>query len=457
MKRLLIPVLAACLLFACQPTPDHEAIVPPNGYEAAILDHSAQAEQTEPIRPSVHWTDVIHLKYWDVNIDADVFPNVSGTVPVYESRWVTMDEIPEQAEKVKRGLLKNATSVCEDGVMTKSDWYQQVKLYADSALWDDETGGRTRYPSDAEVKSYMEDLKPFIDEAPDELTFRPFSPESDPIPDDAGYRLSDGTKAWMHCQSKSIFILYGEELFYNAFEQPESFVLAGDAVSGEPRGTQIEGVTVDQTTAEEQAKALLSELSLEGFRIAESEKARYINEYTLKNVTVGYRVVFCRAEGAYEAAYNTVRQRVHTEGPSFRPDWPQEQIFVFVDGNGVRSFFWTNPTAKPQPVNEAVGILSFEDVQDVIFKHMKNMYTYEEDNELFREWYEGRAKYMIDHVGLYMEMLPKKNNLESFYYGPVWIVTVRNYPADAGDPDVPDMTDAHYLHINAIDGSLVGY
>jgi hypothetical protein len=136
---------------------------------------------------------------------------------------------------------------------------------------------------------------------------------------------------------------------------------------------------------------------------------------------------------------------------------PDHEIVVAPDGNGVRSFFWTDPTAKPQLVNEAVAVLPFEEVQDTILTHIRHVCSYGEEDAIFREWYEGRARYLIEHVGLYMEMLPKKNDLESFYYGPVWIVTVRGYPADADVPALPDTMTTTYLHVNAIDGSLVGY
>ncbi len=456
MKRMLSCILSLFLLLACVPTPEQEAIVAPSGYEAAILGTQPPQESSAATRLPEHWNDVIKLRYWDIEIDAEISPDAIGAVSVYESRWVTMDEIAAQADKVRRGLLKDATAY-SDAVLSEADWYREIQRYADTPAWDNETGGYTRRRTDAEVDSYRKDLSSFIEEAPNELEYHSFSPMSDAVSDDAGYRLSDGSLAWMHGQSKSISVLYGAELFQNAVEQPESWVLQGDELLNEPAGTRIEGVTVEERTAREQAQSLLNELSFAGYKIAKTEKARYINDYTHETLTAGYQIVFCRAEGTYEAAYGTIPQRVRTGEQPYRPDWPQEQIYVFVDETGVRSFFWTHPTAKPKPVNEAVEILSFEEVQDVIFKHLKNCFSYEEDDALFREWYAGRSKYLVDHVGLYMEMIPMKNRPDEFWYGPVWIVTVRSYPADADVAALPYTMPAHYLHVNAIDGSLIGY
>lgn len=454
MKHITVILLPLLLLLACVPTPEEEAIIPPSGYEAAIADKETGG--AEAVALPEHWSDTIKLKYWDVEIDADVTPRTVGATPVYESRWITMDAIEAQANRVKRGLLKDATA-CSDAVFTKADWYREIQRFADAPAWDDKTGGFTRRRTDAEVASYRDDLSPFIEEAPIELEYRPFSPATDAVSDEAGYRLSDGSLAWMRCQSKSISVLYGAELFQNVVEQTESWVLRGDAVPGEPAGTRIEGVTADEQTAKAQAQSLLQELSLEGYKIAQTEKARFINDYTQEIVAVGWQIVFCRAEADYEAACNTVAQRLQTGEPRYRPDWPQEQIYVFVDETGVRSFFWTHPTERPTAVNADVEILPFEAVQTAICKHLKNAFSYEEEDALFREWYAGRAKYLVDHIGLYMEMIPKKNSMDAFWYGPVWIVTVKGYPADADVPVTPYTMTTQYLHINAIDGSRIGY
>lgn len=459
MKRIAV-ILLALLLLACQPTPEVEAVVAPSGYEAAIQNPDAQAAERDAA--PAHWSETIPLQYWDITVDADVSPDAIGATPVYESSYVAMDEIEALASAVKRGLLKNADACCEDGVMTKADWYRQIQIYADTPAWDSKTGEKTRRRSDEEVKSYTESLASFIAEAPIELEYRPFSPANDPIPDDAGYRLIDGSQAWMRCDSKSISVLYGAELFCNAIDQPESQVLEGDAVWGEPVGTRIEGVTMDQASAEAQALALLSTLSLDGFRIAKAEKARYINDYTLDVITVGYQIVLGRAEADYETAGSTIPRRLcernaQAEGTAFRPDWDQELIYLFVDETGVRSFFWTHPTARPQPVNENVAILSFAEVQDAVRRHLKNCFSYEEEEPVFREWYAGRSRYLVDRIGLYFGIIPKKNDAYTFYYGPVWIVSVRTYPADADVPALPYTMYTQYLHINAIDGSLIGY
>lgn len=461
MKRLVCACLILLMLCACVPTPEEEAVVAPSGYEAAIRDRQNQTEQRETVLSSAHWDEVLKLRYWDITIDADVSPNMTGTAPVYESAFVHMDDIQVQADKVKRGLLKNATAYSES-TFTKADYYRQIQMFADTPVWDDETGDCTKYPTDEEVRTYTKDLSSFIDAAPVELEYHPFSPETDPIPEDARYTLSDGTQARMHCGAGDVYIYYGTELFFNAVDQSESQVLEGGALPGEPVGTTVEGVKIDAETAEEQALSLMTELSLDGFKIAKTEKARYADEYTHRNLTVGYRVVLCRAEGAYETAGDTISRRLYNrENPSksaaYRPDWFQEWIWIFVDETGVRSFWWSNPTAKPRLVNEAVEILPFDRVQDIIRTHLKNCFSFEENEELFREWYAGRSKYLVDHVGLYFGIIPKENDVDAFYYGPVWIVTVLGYPADADVPALPYTMPVQYLHINAIDGSLINY
>lgn len=461
MKRIISVFIIVLLLCACQPTPDEEAVVAPNGYEAAIRDLQDQTERKDAILPPTHWNEVLKLKYWDITIDADVSPNVTGAIAVYESAFVHMDDIHGQADKVKRGLIKDAISY-SDACFTKADWYRDIQLYADTPVWDDATGDYTKYPTEEQVKTYTKDLSSFIEAAPNELEYHPISPEKDAIPEDARYTMADGNEARMHCDSKGIYILFGKELFYNVIDQTESEVLQGGALMGEPAGTTIDGIEINQNVAEDKAIALMQELSLDGFKIVKTEKARYVNDYTHTNVTVGYRVVLSRAEGDYETAGDTISLRLYnrensSEDATYRPDWFQEEIWIFVDKKGVRSFWWRNPTAKPRLINESVEILSFEEVQEMIRKHLKNCFSSEEDDELFKEWYAGRSKYLVDHVGLYFGMIPKKNDMEAFYYGPVWIVTVRTYPADADVPALPYNMYTQYLHINAIDGSLISY
>ena len=461
-KRFLILSLVSLLLCACVPRPEKEYVVAPSGYEAAIAEKSEATVSSDEIQLPVHWNEVIPLNYWDINIDAQIDPNAIGATPVYESSYLTMDDIQEQANSVKRKLLKNAEKICTEGAMTKADWYRQIQIFADTLAWEDATGGFTKRRSDEEVDSYRKSMEPFIAEAPIELEYRPFIPDSDPVPDDASYQLSDGSLAWMRCDSKSISILFGTDLFFNAIDQAESQVLEGGAVLGEPVGTRIEGVPIDEKTAENQALALLEELSFQGYTIARIEKARYINDDSRSNITVGYQVIFCRAEGSYAAAYNTMENELYyggtrSEEASYRPHWDQEQIYIFVDQTGIRSFFWTYPTAEPKLVSENVAILSYEEIQNVIRTHLKNCLSWFEANDCYREWYAGRAKDLVDHIGLYYGIIPKRNDIDTFYYGPVWIVTIRCYPADADVPAFPYTMQAQYLHINAIDGSLINY
>lgn len=463
LRAVVLAAAVSCILAnpACQPTPEKEAVVAPSGYEAAIRDRQPQAAQAETVLPCDHWSEIMELPYWNITIDADVSPNVAGSVPVYASAYLTMDDLPEQTDKVKRTLVRDATAV-SDAVFTKADWYRQIQLYADTPVWDEKTGDYTRYPTEEEVDAYRKDLSSFIDAAPNEQEYRPFSPATDAIPNDALYLLSDGTLAQMRCDIKDICIYYGTELFFNVFDQTETYVLQGDALLGEPSGTTIEGVTIDKTDAEQQALSLLQSLSLDGFKVASTEKARFVNEYTRTNVAVGYRVTLCRAEGDYETAGNTIPQRLYhrndpADGATYRPYWDWEQIQIFVDETGVRSFWWTHPTEPPQLVNEAVEILPFEEVQEIIRMHLRNLLAWDEDNLFWREWYAGRSKDLVAHVGLYFGIIPKQNDVDAFYYGPVWIVTVLSCPADADVPATSYTMPVHYLHINAIDGSLIAY
>jgi len=464
MKRTrILSILLCLLLLACQPTPEHEAVVPPDGYESAIQKQQDRTAYDPSILPPEHWSEVMELPYWNITIDADVSPNAAGTVPVYESAYLTMDDLPEQADKVKRTLVRDATAV-SDAVFTKADWYWQIQLYADTPVWDEKTGDYTRYPTDTEVDAYRRDLSSFIDTAPNEQEYRPFSPATDAIPNDALYLLSDGTLARMRCDTKDLYIYYGAELFFNVFDQTEPYVLQGGALLGEPAGTTIEGVTVDRADAEAQALSLLQSLSLDGFKVASAEKARFVNEYTRTNVAVGWRVTLGRAEGDYETAGNTIPHKLYhrsdpADGASYRPYWNWEEIQIFVDQTGVRSFWWTHPTKRPRLVNEAVEILPFEEVQEIIWTHLNNLLSWEEDNPIWREDYAGRSKNLVAHVGLYFGIIPKKNDVDTFYYGPVWIVTVQQYPADADVPALPYLmaSSTRYLHINAIDGSLLSY
>lgn len=446
-------LLLLSLFAACQPTPEKETVIKPS---EDLNDVIAQPQsETVVTELPERWEEELTLNDYIIRIDADISPASFGKTPAFASRWSDFNEQADRANRVKRVLLKNAVTYT-DAQKTKAEYYAEITAYAEMPVWNDAAGDMSGRHTDEQVQDYIALMQPWIDAAPDELTFVPFDPCADSIPDNKYYLDSEQNTIWLFSNGSVMFLIIGKDLF-DAVQQPESWVVEGDAFEGEPAGTQITGIAVSEEDAIAVSDRLMQEFELGSYAIAKVEKARFVTDFTHSVVSKGYEITYARSDGSLPVTYGTVELEVHNrekkDSEGFSRPWTEETVTVYVDETGVRSVSWHYPNAEPTLVNENVSILPFDEIQDFIRIHLRNCFSWTDSADAYAD----NVRVLVDHAGLFFGTFPMKDSPDAFYYGPVWIVRIRYCPPkDHGAYD-PALLYTEYLHVNAIDGSIVHY
>lgn len=447
---LCVPVLLALLFSACLPTPEAEPIVKPSE-DLNVLIQKPQTELHRTTLPD-RWEEDLQLNDCIIRIDAEITPATFLETPVYRSAWSSFDGQAERANRVKRVLLEDAVSYT-DAQKTKSEYYADITAFSEMPVFNDAAGDWSGRHTDEQVQEYIALMQPWIEAAPDELTFVPFNADTDTIPDNKYYRDADGRTTWVFNNGFVLFAIVGMDLF-GAAQQPESWVMEGDAFDGEPIGTRITGVTVSEEDAVAAADRLMQDCAFEGYAIAKVEPSRFLTEFSHSIVSKGYEITYARSMGSLPVTFGTVEHEIRSqnarEEDGYRRPWTEDTVTVYVDETGVRSLSWHYPSAEPEPVNESAAILPFEQIQDMIRIHLRNCFSWMGDSG-------SGVRLLIDRVGLYFGTFPMKDDANAFYYGPVWIARVRYCPNAGSAVSDPALFYTEYLHVNAIDGSLIHY
>ncbi|MDO4544407.1 MAG: DUF6034 family protein [Clostridia bacterium] len=457
-KQIFIILLSLVLLLcACQETPKEDFVIPKDGTYEAELDATAQPrqEQDASSQPQQElelpetWSEDISMDGWTFRIDAEIKAADMDAFPVYETALTSFENIEDELKPVMYYFARDAVSKGEF-VRTKSYYYDQIKAYIEMGWYDFENEQWMPH-SDEEIAEHTAFMQTYIDNAPaDEPPFTDVTPTVDNMEFNMVYELSDGTRVRTWTSGSTHFAVFVGDETFDAILQPESWVLEGDAFPGEPVGTQIEveNLTLEQATAT--ANAFIEEVGIEGFGLASAEKGRMISDYSVQTIEAGYIFTLTRNIGGYLCLTGTTGHTAlfSTEDETYSRYLIEETIEIFVTEDGVKQFVRSWPYETPVLVNENVKLLSFDEVQSVIRTHLKNFLFLYEHSEIFTQ----EVRMQASELTLVLGMVQKKNDPDRFYLSPVWVLKVNDVLPD-GSVD----SYSSYMHINAVDGTLLSY
>ena len=276
-KKAMSCLLAAALLAACQPTPAEEIIVNrgDGALEEAIAATAVPSEQ--PLLPVdevgervERWTDELHIRGLTCTIDADIVLPDKQIFPVYRVRQRTLDA--KTVTEALAPLLAGATGACEttrtreqvllDLMLARKGSYA---VYNGVGVWE---------PYDGQEEDIAR-LERELQSTPEE-TFGPV-PDTVPLDTPYTYALPDGGRIRVRVSQDGLYATA-----YGAYSgvQPESWVMAGEAYPGEPKGTTLQNVKLTQAEAEAAAEAFLEQAGLTYLGLAGAEKARVLQGMT---------------------------------------------------------------------------------------------------------------------------------------------------------------------------------
>lgn len=460
MKRNIgLTVLLAYLLMlcACQETPAKEAVINKNDgkLEEIISSEAVDAEQTifdnqsdgtneeladksEPGVLSERWSQLYNIQGLDCVIDADIILPDKKEFPVYKIKQREFNE--HTIQKVLEFFTKDATGMRETSP-TKEELEMELIL-AKRGCFMEADGVATWEPYEGQ-KEDIARLEEQIKNTGEEVFF----PVTDDIvlPKADTYAMPDGSRVYVRAETDSIYI---EPLKFG-FVQPESWVIAGDAYPGEPKGTTLDNVKISQQEAYEIVNSFLDEVGIENMGIAEAEKARLLLDMTYKTVSEGWEITLARNDGGNVPIHidNQPSGILYHRVEEYTQRWYPEVIRLYVDETGVKTFVWRYPIEVTEVLNQNVLVLGFEEIKERILKSIKFGFSYvkemvkEDGGELTDQ------KIEVNKTVLTNVMIPIKDETEYQMLVPAWIIY---YSQDRGVKTV-----SSFIAVNAIDGSSI--
>lgn len=436
-------------LSACQPTPEKDVVVNRGDgvYEARI----EEAQQTDRAEPEAHaapyvfdqrWTDEVVMKNFTVRIDVEVEAPVTGRFPIYTLTPTFFDGSSPHEMALLSQLIGNVVSV-RTGGQTKED-YEEMMAAAILGVYD-ETIGDYIPPSKKELEEQLQLLQQDMQTAPSEADFVPaeeIAPLS--IPSDVAYQNADQTVWDIHVEEQLLYV----EKRPSGVIQPERWVMAGTAFAGEPAGTVLTNIRIDQDTAEAMVIDFFAAANIGDFKVSNIERARVINGYTGETITEGWSAECARSGGECPAfAYRLYRggRSLRFTDTAYAAALSPETIQIFVDENGIYSFFWSNPVAVVGLATESVELMPFEQIKEIIRQSIHNSMSWTGDKESGSA-FSGAA---VTRVLLSYCSVPKINTRDEYYLTPAWFVLLQydELHAMGASPTA--------IAFNAVDGSRI--
>lgn len=134
-----------------------------------------------------------------------------------------------------------------------------------------------------------------------------------------------------------------------------------------------------------------------------------------------------------------------------------ENMLIIIDDNGINTVYWVNYTQKLETVSDDTPLMDFNSVKDGFEQYVKEKFTWTPDEDTLPK---GVCVTLnVKKVELNLMAIPEKDNLENYITVPVWdfiadetfdkkVHTQEGYVAE-GEKDISIVT------INAINGAII--
>lgn len=452
-------LLAMC---ACQPTPENEAVVNKGDgvYEQKLgiakeTEQQSRAPETEKAEVSSapaptevpvyefepHWTDTVSLRNFDVTIDVDVEAPTVANFPVYRVKASQFTADDERIQTICKVLMGEVVAVRSGGatVQDLKERLEQIQL----GEYDPET--KTWHPYDSDTyKELTEDIMKEMQTAPDENDFLEASGvQIETLPASMTYRAKNGFLWSVYFYDTSISI----SRYLRGISQPERWVVSGDAISGEPKGTTLQNVSCTEEEARQHVKNFFDAIGIGDMDISKIEKGRVVDIDTLEILKEGWVVECARTGGSCSAVnyrYSVSGGSLRYSDDAYSAGLNAESIGLFVDDEGVASISWIHPLEIVGKEVDNIEILPYKQAQELMRQAMYNGLSWTGNKETGSAF----SGAYVRRVALSYCFTPVKDTPEEFYFTPTWFVIMQfNGMAE----NVSNFSFA----LNAVDGTRI--
>lgn len=437
-RKLLILYLLVIVFTSCQATPEIDYVVPKGegNFEQAL---NTQAPQYKMYEAPTIWVEEYPLEFLTFYFDTPVHVPSIESFPVFSMQQRTLSKV--DIEAFISPFISNATKYAEP-VATKA-YYDQEIVITKRGYFDTEKNMFVKHPNEKEMIRELEQLRQNAPEHPDYKAIDMFQIKE--IPFGLEFYYDGQESAQISASNNSITI----NKLHECIIQPESWVKAGNAIWGEPKGSLLENVKISETDALEQAKSILSRAGIDYLSLIRAEKARLVDSWD-KVVSEGWKLNFGRGDAGYKPvdlyAYTDNIYRTSQAGPEYSAAWDLEYMEMYIDDGGLLWMNWDNILETSETITENVSLLNFNEVQSRVKQQLKNEWSWVES----KDEYDILDQTVVD-ITLSYSLLPAKDDTTKTILAPTWYIfyTMSDYADEVGS------VQPFLLAINAVDGSKV--
>ncbi len=385
------------------------------------------------------WEDTIEINGITCEFDADIVIPDKTIFPVYKIEQNQFSS--ESISKVVDYFTEGSTGI-RDTSTTKEELEQQLIIAKRGSLQPQiEPGSEPIWGPYEGQEEDIARLESEIAQTPQQEVFDAITDANITVPSMKTYEMPENKRLHIIADQNQLLI---SPLKYEII-QPESWIQLGDAYPGEPVGTTVQNIKISEFEAQQTVEDFLNKVNIENMGIAETEKARIIDNFTYEILSNGYNFTLARNDGDSIPVYNHSQQTAVLYSPAeeYSKRWYPELINIYVDEKGIQSFSWQDTIVVEEVLNDNVLILNFEDIKTQVLKGIEYGSAYA--TEKYPDWSDSQI--MISEVVLTNVMIPIKDDPAFQMLAPAWIVY---YEQDLGEDIL-----SSFIAINAIDGSTI--
>lgn len=408
-----------------------------------------------------------------VNADAEIIlPDTDRLFTAkVERRAFTQAEADRMTAVFTRG-----SSLCEFPTTTKQEYAERIarcEAMLNGEIPYEGDGTIERLPEVIEAaRRYMEAAPNEGERFPAETRFHPESLPAGAVGGDSDARVIEG---YAEVGGREIYCAIrnsgGKSDDYARFWDAGYGDINGlDTLSQAQRGEDITPA-VSEAQAIRMGDALMHELGLDSFVCDSAEPVIYLNgipatafdseeeaEAAIAGSETGYQLEYVQQINGVSLGQAGLSGNASEDGLAYMGTWAYERVQIYVAGDKIVWFSWTNPYTEPEIIEEDAALIPFSDVEDIFAKmiFVKNHYLLEANRV---NGFETIRNMDIDKVRLTLMRVRSKDSLSVGTIIPVWDFygVLSAHAADAQHSAMVS-SEPHYgvvLTINAIDGTVV--
>ncbi len=425
-----------CLLTACQPTPEKEAVVGPDDAKLQkILEAAPLAPYQYDAPAEVH--DEIVLNTSTFYIDAEIEVTDATLHPVY--RVERRGFVQEEAARIYDYFVPDATGIRDASQPSREELLEDIFILEQGIPTRQEDGSVTYVPNEHAQEAIAE-LNKQLESAPSEHFSQVSGTIEYTLPCAVSLLRADGSKAYCVAQEDMISVYTND---YGLI-QMQSWILNQGGWEGEGPVTLAPSITQEQ--AQTKADQILADLGFENMSVAWAEKARMLDGFLGYNtLSTGWFITYVRSEGGNipfdSNSVSSILMRFEDDSALYAPSWPQETVSLLVDETGARYFRWCCSCGEPELVNANVALLPFDQVYERMVQLVRQGFAWTDAPGTKND------DFIIYRILLTNCLVREKDRADSAVWMPTWIFV---YQFASSNDTMPG-----YIAINALDGSRI--